>query len=285
LKKGIKKLEQILAKDLLDRELEATSVDTLANAWKIGERTVQKLYSSGYRTLKDLDNNYLLRYSKFEYIGNVRSNSIKRWIERDKKQRKNRIRNEIEKGSHSNTEIGQRIEEVKVELGRCMDKIEEISKILSFSKRDFRRYRNISFANFLLGKEIKIRFEKIISPELKSVEDLLQEILNINPIAKEKMREFYKEFLLMKKEYSHGYKGFIMKDGIYPYNHFLLIHAIGISFPNQNYIETIYFKEIEHCSKFENKILLLLKEKKRESIEFVRDALIAYKYIKTLKKI
>lgn len=94
----------------MDRELEATSVDTLANAWKIGERTVQMLYSSGYRTLKDLGNKNLLRYSRFEYIGNVRSNSIKRWIERDKKQRKDIIRNEIEKGSHSNTEIGKELE-------------------------------------------------------------------------------------------------------------------------------------------------------------------------------
>lgn len=117
------------------------------------------------------------------------------------------------------------------------------------------------------------------------MEDLLKEILDINFIAKDKMREFYKEFFIMKKEYPHGYKGFIMKDGIYPYNHFLLIHARGISFPNQNYIETIYFKEIEHCSKFENKILLLLKEKKIKSIEFVIYALIAYKYIKTLKKV
>lgn len=290
LEKEINRLKRTLAKDLLDKELEATPIDVLTNAWKIGEGTVLNLYSSGYRTLKDLDNVSRQKLSRLEYIGEVRSHSIKNWVEKYKNQRKERIVNEIDKGFHSNTMTGQKIENVKAESSRCKDKIKKVSFVLSQSKGDFKRYHNVSFVNFLLEREIRVPFKKIYSPELKGIEDLLQEILGTYSVVsvknppKEELRRFYNEVFLIRKEHPHGYKGLIMQDGISPYSHFLLIHAEGISFVNLDYIETVCFKDIMYCSKFVDKILLSLKGKKRESIEFRKDAIIAYEYIKTLKK-
>ncbi len=290
LQRRIRGLELKLTQDLLNRELETTSIDTLVNAWKIGEKTVLRLYSSGYRTLKDLDDISLRRHSMPEYIGDVRISSIQIWVEREKKRRRNRIINEIKKGLHSNTKIGWEIEDLKRESGLCREKIEEVSRELSNFKKDFGRYRNVSFVNFFLGKEIKIPFKKIINPELKRAEDFLQEILRPYSIAtvenspKERVKKFYEEFLLIKRKYPRGYKGLITEDGIYPYYHFLIIHDRGISFPSKNHVETIHFKEIEHCSKIGNKILLLLEGKEKEIIIFRKNAGIVYNYIKTFKK-
>lgn len=290
LQRRIRRLELKLAQYLLDSELEATPIDILINAWKIGEKTVSRLYFSGYRTLKDLDNINLRRYSMPEYIGDVRFSSIKIWIESDKKRRKERIINEIKRGSHSNTKIGQEIEDLKRELGCCWDKIEEVRNKLSHFKRDLRRYRNVSFVNFFLGRETKIPFDKVINPELKRAEDLLHEILKPYSIAtvkdspKEKVRKFYKDFLLIKKGHPYGFKGLITEDGIYPYYHFLIIHDKGISFSSENQVETIHFKEIEHCSKIGKKILLILEKKGKKTILFKKNAEIAYNYIKTFKK-
>jgi len=71
-----------------------------------------------------------------EYIGDVRFSSIKIWVEREKKRRKNRIINEIKKDLHSNTKIGREIEGLKGELGLCKEKIEEIRRELSHFKKD-----------------------------------------------------------------------------------------------------------------------------------------------------
>jgi hypothetical protein len=44
LEERIRKLEQALVQNLLNKELEEISIDTLVRAWKIGEGTVLRLY-------------------------------------------------------------------------------------------------------------------------------------------------------------------------------------------------------------------------------------------------
>ena len=84
LEEKIRRLKLELMGVLLDKELEAIPIDVLANAWKIGERTLWNLRYSGYRTLKDLKNIHLLRYSMPECMRDVWFNSIRRWVQKEK---------------------------------------------------------------------------------------------------------------------------------------------------------------------------------------------------------
>jgi hypothetical protein len=287
LEERIRKFEQVLVQNLLDEELEEISIDILVRAWKIGEGTVLRLYSSGYKTLKDLDNVRYKRYSMPEYIGDVRFSSIVEWVEREKRQRRERLTNEVEKGSHSNTRIGQEIEGSKIDLSRCHDKLKAVCKELSLFEVDLKRYRTVSFMNFFLGRKIRIPYQTVVKAELRNTEDLLKDILDPYPLStvvasgKKETTEFYNQFLRTKEKYPKGYEGLIVVDEIYPCFHFFMIHEIGMSFSRENRIETIHFGEIERCSKIGNKILLILSEKGRKVIEFRKNAGIVYNYIKT----
>lgn len=285
--KKIVDLEIRLTYQLLNEELGKISINELDRAWKIGEKTISRLYTDGYRTLRDLDNFKFRRSSMPEYIGDFRYTSIKMWYEKEKERRRKRIINEIQKGSHSDTEIGRNIEITRKNLSICEEKLEKICRELDSFKGDFNRYREVSFYNYFLRRKIEVPYEKIVNLSLKEAECLLNRIIGSRSVddlknsKREELRDFYKEFLLLKEKQPYGYWGTAIEDQTYPYLHFFIIHKEGISFFQKGCFN-IPFNEIKHCSKIGRKILLLLKDGTIKKIS-LKEPDTAYNYIKTLK--
>lgn len=285
--KKIVDLEIRLTHQLLNEELGKIPINELDRAWKIGEKTIARLYTDGYRTLKDLDNFRFRRSSMPEYIGEFRYTSIKTWYEKEKERRKKRIINEIQKGSHSDTEIGRNIAIMKKNLSTCEENLEKTCRDIDSFTRDLNRYREVSFYNYFLRRKIEVSYEKIVNLNLREAEHLLRRIIGSRSVddlknskAKE-IRDFYKEFLLLKEKQPYGYWGTVIENKTYPCLHFFIIHREGISFFQERFFN-IPFNEIKYCSKIGEKILLLSKDGIIKKIS-LREPDKAYNYIKTLK--
>ena len=269
-----------LSDKILDQELRNTSINKIDDFFGIGEKTVQRLYDSGYKTLKDLDSFRFQRSNMPDYVGESKYRQIKKGYNEEKKKRKERIDNEIIEGLHSNTENGKKIEDLKKDFWMYSERIEELSGMISSFGEDLRRYDGVSFIKFLRNN-MEIPIEGIFNLNLRRTEDLADEIqIRIHEGGIEQLRG---EFRQLRDAFPESYKLALMTDEKTGRRHFFMIHEYGISFFYEGDIRITYFREIKCCSKIGKKLLLKLEKVGKIKIELQNDVDSIYSYIGALK--
>lgn len=269
-----------LSDEILDHELRNTSIDKVDDFFGIGEKTVQRLYNEGYKTLRDVDSYRFQRSNMPDYIGEFKYGQIKKGYNEEKKKRKERINNEIIEGVYSNTEKGKEIEDLKEEFWMYSERIEELSRTISSFGEDLQRYDGVSFIRFLRNN-MEIPFGGIFNLNLRRTEDLADEIQV--RITEEEIRQLRGEFHVLRDAFPESYELTLMIDEDTGRYHFFMIHEYGISFFYKGDIRITYFQEIKCCSKIGKKLLLKLEKVGKMKIELQNDVDLIYNYIKALK--
>lgn len=273
-------LQDGLSDEILDRELRNTSISRIDDIFGIGEKTVSRLYDSGFETLKDLDSIRFRRSTMPDYVGSFKYDMIKSWYTQEKKSRKERIIDEIKAGLYSGTQIGKKIEILKEDFRMCSEEIERQSRIISSFNEDLQRYREVSFINFLKNN-MEIPIEEILNLELKETGSLLHRI----PVrvTKEELEQLREEFHEIERAHPESYNLELMADEETGRRHFFVIHSDGISFFYEDAMRIVYFGKIKCCSKIGNKLLLKLEKEGKIRINLLNDAELIYKSIKILR--
>lgn len=282
----IRTLIEKLSYSLLEHELRRRSIGDLIVVPNIGEATIIKLYNQGYKTLKDLDSIFFARSLMPKYVGAIRYELIKNWYFQEKKRRKREIITEVERSRYLNTKIGSKIEKLKRQKENMQKEMNKICKKISFFDIDLKRYKRVSFFNFLKN-DMKISYKNIIDSEPIETKYSSKEVFGIPKISciaktdERAIEQFNKEFLLLKKKYPQSYRNMLFLDLSSRKIHPFIIHKGGISFSSEKRIVTIFFKEIKCCSKIGNTILLSIKNGTKIGFYLIEDSEVAYNYIKT----
>ncbi len=273
-------LEDILSNEILDLELRNTSISKIDDIFGIGEKTVLRLYSSGYRTLKDLDSIRFRRSTMPDYVGDFKYDQINRWYTQEKRHRKERIIDEIGRGLYSGTQIGEKIEILKEDYRICSEEIERLSRIIFSFNEDIQRYHRVSFTNFLRNN-MEIPIEGIPNLELRNTGDLLHRI----PVrvTRGEIGQLREEFNILEEAHPESYGLALMSDEETGRCHFFVIHRDGISFFHEDAMRIAYFWEIKCCSKIGRKLLLKLEKVGKIGINLQNDVELIYNCIKLLK--
>lgn len=236
-----------LSDQLLDKELKNTPIQMIVNAWGIGERTADKLYHRGFKTLKDIDNFFFRRYTMPDYVGEFRFNRIKSWYNIYKENMKKKFKNEINRGDYSNTQIGEEIESINWKIQENKQKIEQISEIIKFFDIDKKRYELVTFYNYLRNK-LHIPVETISELKLQKAELVIKDLLQLPKILQlyQKTPNIYEKFFneckLLKNKYQYCYTIIILENK----NNFslkpLFVQGQGISKIEENFYKGLLFE-------------------------------------------
>jgi hypothetical protein len=265
---------------ILDQELRSTSINKIDDFFGIGEKTVQRLYDSGYKTLRDLDSFRFQRSNMPDYVGESKYRQIKKGYNEEKKKRKERINNEIIEGFYSNTENGRKIEELKEEFWMYSERIEELSRTISSFSEDLQRYDGVSFTRFLRN-DMEIPFEEVSNLNLRKTEYLVDKIQV--RLTGEEIQQFRGEFHVLRDAFPESYELALMRDEETGRHHFFMIHEYGISYFYKGDMRITYFREIKCCSKIGKKLLLKLEKVGKIRIELQNDVDLIYNCIRALK--